>query len=216
VEAYCPGEGWVSFDPTPSASLPTRGGWDRVALYLDALASFWREWVVNYDTSHQQALGEEAARGSRSFSLSVRDWAQKKYEGLLQGARSTRNALVRSPWRWSRGPVALLSALALLGSLPRLWRWVRDRRLALHPEKQPAVAASIWFGKMTRTLARRGWPKRVAQTPQEFVVTIDDAQIRQRVEKFIPHYERARFGDSTEDARQLPELYQEIKASSRR
>jgi len=46
-----------------SASIPlprgvcARNGWSRMQLYLDAAASFWREWIINYDASHQRALG---------------------------------------------------------------------------------------------------------------------------------------------------------------
>ncbi len=65
VEAYFPGQGWVSFDPTPASPLTDTTGWGRALLYLDAAASFWREWVVDYDANHQRALGEETIRGSR-------------------------------------------------------------------------------------------------------------------------------------------------------
>ena len=61
VEAYFPGFGWISFDPTPAGSVPARTGWSRLQLYLDAAASFWREWIINYDVSHQRTLGKDAA-----------------------------------------------------------------------------------------------------------------------------------------------------------
>src|SRR5580693_7551791 len=48
VEVYFPGYGWQTFDPTPSGNSGTPQGWGRVALYVDAAASFWREWVVSY------------------------------------------------------------------------------------------------------------------------------------------------------------------------
>ena len=58
VEAYFPGYGWVTFDPTPGGGIESPQGWGRAMLYLDAAASFWREWVVSYDTSHQYVLGQ--------------------------------------------------------------------------------------------------------------------------------------------------------------
>jgi hypothetical protein len=36
-------------------------------LYVDAAASFWREWVINYDVNHQRSLGQDAATNSRRF-----------------------------------------------------------------------------------------------------------------------------------------------------
>jgi hypothetical protein len=69
---------------------------------------------------------------------------------------------------------------------------------------------------MTEMVARRGWRKSPAQTPDEFVCRIDDASLRQRVAEFTRHYESARFDDSVEDVKRLPELYQEISAARRR
>src|SRR5580698_1048347 len=63
VEAFFPGSGWVSFDPTPAGNQPTRTGWSRLQLYVDAAASFWREWVINYDVGHQRTLGKGVANG---------------------------------------------------------------------------------------------------------------------------------------------------------
>ena len=40
--------------------------------------------------------------------------------------------------------------------------------------------------------------------------------VRQRVAEFTRHYESARFDDSVEDVRRLPELYEEISGSPRR
>src|SRR5262249_40445382 len=83
VGAYFPGYGWISFDPTPAAPPLTQTGWNRMMLYLDAMASFWREWVVNYDASHQRTLGENAIRGSRTMLERSRQWVQSRYDTLL-------------------------------------------------------------------------------------------------------------------------------------
>ena len=64
VEAFFPNYGWISFDPTPGVSTPVRSGWNRVGLYVDAMASFWRDWVINYDAGHQQTLAVGAKSGS--------------------------------------------------------------------------------------------------------------------------------------------------------
>jgi hypothetical protein len=49
------------------------------------------------------------------------------------------------------------------------------------------------------------------QTPQEFLRSVPTPAIRQHVERFTMHYERARFGDSAPDAEKLPELYRELE-----
>ncbi|HKN32356.1 MAG TPA: DUF3488 and transglutaminase-like domain-containing protein [Terriglobales bacterium] len=212
VEAYFPGYGWVDFDPTPASALQTRKGWSRVMLYLDAMSSFWREWVINYDVNHQMALGEEASRTSRGYFEKLRDSTRNRYAALLRAARKTRNELIQAPGAWSlRGILATL--VLLLGiNTRRIWKSWQARRVAAHPERSPQQAASIWYGRMTRAVAGRGWRKSTAQTPAEFVITISDAGLRQQVDQFTRHYENARFGESADDACKLPELYEEMKA----
>jgi hypothetical protein len=82
--------------------------------------------------------------------------------------------------------------------------------LARNPERAPEKAASIWYARLLKRLSRRGWHKLPAQTPGEFVASIDDATLRASVERFTARYERARFGSSPEDAQRLPELFEEI------
>src|SRR5262249_14081918 len=57
VEAYFPEYGWVTFDPTPAGpDAKPAAGWARLALYMDAAQEMWREWIINYDFSHQARL----------------------------------------------------------------------------------------------------------------------------------------------------------------
>ena len=69
---------------------------------------------------------------------------------------------------------------------------------------------------MTHTLARRGWRKSPLQTPQEFLNSIDQPELRQRLERFTWHYHGARFGELADDAQQLPDLYEEVSEASRK
>jgi protein-glutamine gamma-glutamyltransferase len=216
VEVYFPNYGWISFDPTPAAPSQLRTGWSRSALYLDALASFWREWVINYDVSHQYNLGREATRNSLEWFQRARNWARRHHEALLSAARRTQRTVSDSPVQWSiaGGVIALL--LLLAANAQRLWRALRSRRLAARPEKSPSLAATIWYERMTRMLARRGWRKSPAHTPEEFLICIQDQAMRNSVAEFTRHYESARFGGSAQDAQRLPELYEEIKTAGRR
>jgi hypothetical protein len=91
-----------------------------------------------------------------------------------------------------------------------LWRHWRSWRLAARPDRSPQLAASIWYGRMTHFLARRGWQKSATQTPTEFVATITDSELRGSVERFTKHYEHARFDESAEDARELAKIFEEI------
>lgn len=216
VEAYFPGHGWVSFDPTPAGLVEAHKGWGRAVLYLDAMASFWREWVISYDTSHQQLLGQGAAHSSRQLLAELQNWARRHYQSLLASARRTQGKMGRDPIGWTLAGVLTAALLLLFVNAGRLWRWITSRRLAAHPEKSPRQAATIWYERMTRILARRGWRKSPVQTPGEFADCIEDTALREWVAEFTRRYERARFGESVEDAQRLPELYQEITSSTRR
>ncbi|HWR35471.1 MAG TPA: DUF3488 and transglutaminase-like domain-containing protein [Clostridia bacterium] len=213
VEVFFPGHGWVTFDPTPASAPVDRSSWARAALYLDAMREFWREWVINYDFSHQAALSNIAASQSRQLFDEVRLWTRQKYESLLEAARRTQRRASETPRQISSWMVLGLGAFLLLFNLPGLYRELKRHRISSNPASAPKNAASIWYARMTRTLARRGHRKKPTQTPSEFAESITDQPLRLAVEQFTSHYERARFGDSAKDAVKLPQLFEEIRDS---
>ena len=213
VEAYFPEHGWISFDPTPAAILPLRTGWGRMALYMDAMASFWREWVIDYDLGHQRTLSQEAVQATHQTVDRVRLWWHARYQSMLAAARRVRHQMILAPRAWILGTLGSVLFLVVLIKARTLWKALLAHRLATHPEKSPQQAASIWYQRMTRLAARRGWRKSPAQTPAEFVRSIEDARLRHSVSRFTALYQKARFDESAEDAAQLPELYEEISRS---
>jgi protein-glutamine gamma-glutamyltransferase len=216
VEAFFPGYGWISFDPTPAAPFSNATGWGRVLLYVDAAASFWREWVVDYDANHQHTLSEGTLQGTRSMVDHMRDWTQRRYAALLENARHTQQKLAKSPGRWSVLGIVLGVFLLLTANARVCLRWIRELRLKAHPEEAPSLAAALWYQRMIRWLARRGWKKSAVQTPEEFLTRIEDPAMRAHVEQFTRAYEAARFGESREQAKRLPELYEELTTANRR
>src|SRR5580704_3137965 len=192
VEAYFPGYGWISFDPTPAAPVEVRTGWNRWALYADAMASFWREWVVSYDVSHQYILGQRAAQGGAQWIRRMRRWGRLQYEAWLEAARRTGQAASDAPWRWGGIVLGVAGLLALGAYSGRLWRAIRRRRVAARPERLPRAAATIWYERVLKMLAKRGWQKLPAQTPAEFVAGLKDEKLRGPLARFAEHYERAR------------------------
>lgn len=215
VEAYFPGYGWQTFDPTPAGRGGVPQGWSRLALYLDAAASFWREWIINYDASHQYVLGQMALNDARGTFEQLRNWARDHYEAMLTWARRSQERVKHSPGRWGGLGLAIACLLFLAANARRIAHLLRELRLQAHPERSPQQAASMWYERMTRSLARRGVPKREAQTPREFVLKIDDELLRNRVAKFTDAYESARFGNSPQDVQRLPGLYEEVELTNK-
>ncbi len=215
VEAYFPGYGWQTFDPTPAGATDTPEGWGRVALYTDAVASFWREWVVSYDSTHQYVLGQAAVSGTRGLWEGARTWARGRYESMLKWARRSQERVEHSPGRWALLGALIVLAFLILGNVGRILRALHERWLRAHPERSPEQAAAMWYQRMARAMARRGETKPAAQTPQEFVKTIKDTRLREPVARFTTVYESARFGNSSADAQRLPELYEEVETAAR-
>jgi hypothetical protein len=218
VEAYFPGQGWITFDPTP-AGAGGANSLSRIALYLDALSSFWRDWVVSYDTGQQLALGKTAVQTSRDKLEAVRRWSKRQYRGLVMWAEQIQRSLSGAPSnsptsrsfaKWERtGSAALLLAFLVAGWLG----WSHARRRIT--ERDPPQAAAISYKQMTKTLARRGYRKNATQTASDFALCIADGPLRELVSEFTNTYLAARFGSSAADAQRLPDLLQSIKHSAR-
>lgn len=212
VEAYFPQLGWISFDPTPASPQVTPAGLSRWMLYLDAAREFWREWIINYDFAHQRNLSFAALAKGRHSAGTVRLWVLRQYRSLLQTAYRVQGGVRRAPLQWTVRIVVILAALLVVINGRRIWQALRRHRLARTPARAPQAAASIWYARLTRRMSRRGWRKLPSQTPEEFVASIPDAQLRPLIAEFTSHYERARFGDSPADAARLPELFEKITA----
>jgi protein-glutamine gamma-glutamyltransferase len=213
VEAYFPGSGWISFDPTPAGSAPVRNGWSRMQLYMDAAASFWREWIINYDVSHQRILGKDAAYSSRHLLDDARQWVARQHRALLRSARRAHKHFTNFPVRWFGGLIGFATALIMLLNLRRLASGLRERSLRAHPERAPRESAALWYDRMVGRLARLGWRKLPSQTPLDFVAAIQEAPLQSRVARFTRAYESARFGKSVDDAQSLPVLFEAITAA---
>jgi len=211
VEVYFPEYGWVTFDPTPpAAAAAPAGAWSRLALYLDAAQEMWREWVVNYDVSHQVRLSNELSSTTSNAQLSFRSWVWFKYRGLVNRMAVWQRRMQKmSPGEMALA-CALLGVLLALPFMPKAWRSLRRARMHKNPQRAPKSAASFWYLRLLKRLARRGIRKTPAQTPAEFASSIPDPDVRRDVVMFTEHYERARFAESVEDAQRLPELYEEM------
>jgi hypothetical protein len=143
-------------------------------------------------------------------------WARLHYARLLGWARRSQRGVEHSPGRWLGGGIAVALLWLALGNAARIARLIRTRRLQAHPERSPDEAAAMWYERMARFLARSGVQKSATQTAQEFVRVIEDERLRTPVGKFTDAYESARFGNSSDDARRLPELYEEVELAAKK
>ena len=172
VEAYLPGAGWVSFDPTPRATVNALAGRTPMRLYLDSLRLQWHRYVVNWSLRDQIRAVQSVQvglAGLRGFSARLDP--------------GTRERLGRA------GVVALVLALGAVGAWAA-WRHRRGRGPA--GESRPPA----FYRRALRAAARRGLRPGSAETAREFsgrVAGLGPAA-GEAFARVTTLYERARFG----------------------
>jgi hypothetical protein len=182
-------------------------------LYVDAAASFWREWIINYDIGHQRTLGKDAATSSRQFLEEARLRIERQHRALLRSARRAHDHFTNFPVQWLGGSIAFAALLIALLNLRRMLSGLHNRNLRAHPERAPRESAALWYDRMVARMARLGWRKSPSETPLDFVAAIQEAALQEKVARFTRAYESARFGKSAHDAQSLPELFRDITAA---
>ncbi|MCU1232538.1 MAG: transglutaminase domain protein [Candidatus Solibacter sp.] len=203
VEAWIPGRGWTTFDPTPPDPNPAGFALlTRLTLYLDAAETFWQQWVVDYDLTRQGALAYRMEQGAHRMGINGFD--------ALLGLRAAWNRYVVG-WlhRFGLRLLALAAVLVglALGGGPLL-RLVRMRRRVARVRRgQASVAdATLLYKRMLYILKRRGYQKPVWFTPAEFAASLPPSELGAAVHEFTATYNALRFGGHTEAARRLSTL----------
>lgn len=200
VEAWIPGYGWKTFDPTPPD--PNAGGLaflTRIGLYLDAAETFWQDWVVTYDLARQGTLAyrmEQGVRGAGIHWSAAADWFRSLWERYAagRGLRYVRPVLV-----WAVVIVALGFAA---GPLLRLLR-IRRRVERVRRGEASVADATLLYQRMLQILKRRGYQKPPWFTPAEFAASLPQNPLGHAVGEFTETYNALRFGGHTEAAPKL-------------
>ena len=217
VEAYFPGSGWVTFDPTPPSNDQGTGLFSRLALYVDWFQLTWNEWVINYDFSHQISLARNVGQVST-------DW-KKKWRDKIQQLQDHSMARL-SAWQRSHDrlrfvfPVVLVLSLGLLrlGWLRSLFRWLSFVWFTRRPtaERNNPQMASRLYSELLRVLQKRGFTRRETQTPSEFAASLSlEGGLAMAVQEFTDLYAQSRFGGLPCDGIRLRGLLEQVRSDSR-
>ena len=215
VEAYFPGSGWITFDPTPAAIDSTGGLFSRLNLYLDWMQLNWNEWVVNYDFAHQMLMAKNVRQNSTDYSESLRRWFRRTQDRGMAGLTEWQR---RHTFLSMVFPVALVFVLVVLR-----FDWIRSAvrwlTLALQMRQPTALRnnpqlASRLYSEMLRVLEKRGYTRAETQTPGEFAATLSlQPSLRSAVGEFTSLYAEARFGGAVCDAFRLRALLEQIRST---
>jgi protein-glutamine gamma-glutamyltransferase len=216
VEVYFPASGWLTFDPTPPSSEEHFGLLSRLGEYADWMELSWNEWVINYDFIHQVLLAQNMQRTSRNWRESARAW----FDGEQQMGRNWLKLwLSRHDALRLLLPLALVFALVLLrfnwigGAISRL-RLLWQLRAPEAARSNPMLASRL-YAELLRLLDRRGFPRRISQTPFELAAVVDVPALAPAVREFTQIYAHARFGGAPCDTLRLHALLLQIRDALR-
>jgi len=217
VEAYFPGSGWITFDPTPPSNDQAAGLFSRLAMYVDWFQLTWNEWVVNYDFAHQISL----ARNVGQISTDWKDTWRKKFRRLQDHGMER-----LTEWQRAHGllrfifPIVLVLALFVLRLdwLRSFFRWVSfawQARLPAAERNNPQLASRL-YTELLRLLEKRGFSRRETQTPREFAASFAlQGGLAPTVQEFTDIYVQSRSGGAPCDAMRLRALLEQVRSSPR-
>src|ERR1035438_6262879 len=200
VEAWIPGYGWTTFDPTPAD--PNAGGlawFTRVALYLDAAETFWQQWVVTYDLTRQGTLAYHMELGAQRVGIRWFDTAVAVRSGWGRYASGWTRRFGWQALAWGAGLAALGFAA---GPLLRVMR-IRRRVERVRRGQASMADATLLYERMLHILKRRGYQKPPWFTPAEFARSLPRTPLGESVGEFTATYNALRFGGHAEAAPKL-------------
>jgi protein-glutamine gamma-glutamyltransferase len=217
VEAYFPGTGWVTFDPTPSSDDQPTGLLSRLALYVDWFQLTWNEWVINYDFTHQISLAKNVGQVSTDWKekwrKNVRRLQDHGLERMAEWQRS--HAFLRYAFPFL---LVLILPLLRIDWLRSFFERLRFAWLANLPEGQrnnPQTASRL-YGELLRLLERRGFSRQESQTPREFATSLAlQGVLAPTVQEFTDLYAQSRFGGLPCDAFRLRTLLDQVRSATR-
>lgn len=208
VEAWIPGKGWTTFDPTPPDSRQNQGFaavWSQLLLYMDAADTFWRQWVVDYDIQRQISLVASVEHRTRRLN------GNALLDSLKLSAQNA-GAAAQLWGPWIMGAAALIVAGVFAG--PHIWYALTHRRHSARIARGDAVAsdAALLYNRMLAILRRRGVEKPAWLTPGEFARVVPPSDASLLVEQITLAYNDLRFGGNASAGPRMIRLLQELES----
>lgn len=202
VEAYLPGEGWVTFDPTPPArdAMLARGLFGDLTASLaemyEALAAEWDERVVFWDLTSQRDLFRGLFGWMRFFRR-----RGARTEGAVERSEASAPSDAASPEGASSSSSWAFVLLAAATALGLLFAWRRLGRGARTPPE-------LLLQELDRALAARARPRPAARTPAEHarLLATEGFAGHEDASEIVQRYNAARFGGAVLEDEELRAL----------
>ncbi|MHB8733701.1 MAG: transglutaminase family protein [Terriglobales bacterium] len=227
---------WIPFDGTAGNPEAVAASWSRAMLYLDALQSFWQEWVINYDWAHQLNLAQRTQASLHRNTENARDWLRNAPHDWEQQARHFAGQIAvlwTAAWQHPFAPVpspntrsrALMAVILLL----LLATWLRTSRGARFLLQWRALGlwrggtsawrtneAARYFLQLQRILARAGYPREPHETAEDILDRLPLSPMTSPITAFLADYQAARFGTDLHRLLRLPEDLAAVRRARQR
>lgn len=177
VEAYLPGQGWVTLDPTPSVPRGrVRSLFASVTNFADFLRLNWYRYVINFGLADQYQLFKALRQPHQWLGVTNRGFSLRDLTA-----------------RFSTGGKGWLELGIAMAALALGWMGLRNFRGRKNAPAPSALhEATKRYRRLLTLCAKRGLKKRPAETPDEFSRRVG-AQGNGLVEEFTWLYQQARF-----------------------
>ncbi|NNE98571.1 MAG: DUF3488 domain-containing protein [Pyrinomonadaceae bacterium] len=202
VEVYfAEQDAWITFDPTPAAgqyaenqSITVAGQFNE---YLEALETFWIQYVVAYDSQEQRSLLNtfkvaitEYKNSAAAFLFAAQTQLVKWWEEV-RGDKGLQASVIAISYAVGYLILGILGILILIWFLKRIVRLAIWSRLANWLRIKNEATVVEFYERMQRVLKDNGYERKPHQTPLEFVSALKMPEAVRITEK----YNRVRFGE---------------------
>ena len=214
VEVYFPKENaWVAFDPTPAAGqfFENSGAFGFLGQfndYLEALETYWIQYVVSYDNHEQKSLMRSFRNSIQEYQIEVSSWTNALQRSLSEWWKEARGdkGFAQSLQAIGWGVLYLAAFVFSIFFIVRLYRkfvqagfWERFKIYFARRNNRSVVE---FYERMQKVLARKGFERQPHQTPLEFAFALNMPEAVKITEK----YNRVRFGEknlSSDEAKEI-------------
>ena len=173
VEVYFPRSGWITMDPTPTASAAAATSrWDSLSRLGESFQLQWDRLFVRYSAKDQLA----AVHGVREGGDALRERVSRWVSSLSTSISQVLNRLTHMTRAFQPGMLGLITGVVVVG-LALLLLNLRDRiglwATAHLPTSHPQLAIVQLYSRMLHTVEKHGVSKPSAATPNEFARLVE-------------------------------------------
>lgn len=212
VEVYFPKENvWIPFDPTPPAGrFPEQTVADigsRFSKFVEALETFWIQYIVSYDTQEQRSLFRSVKKNFSEYQTKNSSWLKNIQNSLGKWWVEARGdkGLETSVKAVGVGILYISGAICGVFFLVWLIKKLTDTRfwekLKVYLRRDDASIVEF-YERMVKILESRGFRRESHQTPLEFAYSVSIPQAVNITEK----YNRVRFSEKNLTPKELTEI----------